>query len=155
MAANEPLISGQITDDNVVHVVPVEPQQQNVTFCAHCGIQTVPSFQFCQQCGKPQQQHVIIVQAQPQPRQRFSDPIPEISNAIERELEGDDPTCLYICAVCSVFIPIIGIVVILIYLLTKPHKISEGTKKRQAFIVLIILTVVGLFWSAWFYGFYI
>eukprot|EP01084_Bolivina_argentea_P025657 47729_1 len=160
MASEEPLIKSNVgeTNDgsNVVYVAPVEPQQNNnLQFCPHCGVQTVPSFQYCQQCGKPQNaqqaQPVIVVQ---QPQQYVvTDPVPEISNAIDRELEGDDPTCLYISAILSLFIPLIGIIVGLIYFLAKPHKVREGSKKRQAFIVLIICTVVGLFWSVWVWGF--
>ena len=146
-------LQNQGVDPNVVVIVPVGsecPESNPMSYCS-CGHQMVPGSQSCHQCSSYQRHvdPVVIVSQRPAPAY----------DRVDTYFENDNPTCLYFCAVLSLFVPIVGILIIFAFALWRPRSLRRGRRKRSAFIVLCIFTLIGSifsfydYWMGWEFDF--
>eukprot|EP01083_Nonionella_stella_P026688 73534_1 len=64
-----------------------------------------------------------------------------INRVLNDWTEEDDPLCLYICAVASLIIPLVGLIAMCCY---SCGTNINGTRKRKAFVLLVICTITGI-----------
>ena len=135
-ASQQPLISNDYAMEGQPHPPPVN---QNT-------VVIVPADSQCPGANaapyQPSSDRVVIVTNQP----------PPVYRRVNTYLVDDNPTRLYIFAILSLFIPIIGIVTILMYALCAPHTLRG--RKRSAFILLCIFTMIGIFMWPYYFGAY-
>lgn len=115
-------------DPNIIVVVPVVSQDQGSN-------PMMSESQSCQNCSYQSEQ--VSFTHRPSPSH----------DRVDEYFENDNPTCLYLCAAFSLFAPIIGIFIIFIFALWRPRSLRRGTRKRSAFGVLCISTLMGSIFS--------
>ena len=100
-------------DPNAVVIIPaasrdLEPSPSSC--CSLCGAKLVSESEWCQRCSYQSEQLVI----------RSHRPSPS-HDRVMPYFEDDNPTCLYFCALFSLFAPIVGIFIILIVAFWRPR----------------------------------